>query len=422
MFTSFTGWQYLLIDAANQFGLDKLLFDARIQWAEEHLHELESLVDKAEKPPLFLKAVQAIRKAQQGIPTGHMVGFDASCSGIQVMSVLTGCMAGARATGLIDPDVRADAYTQLNQVMAELLGNLGSSVSRSQAKDALMTAFYGSTARPVQIFGEGSPQLDAFYKAAEQLAPGARELLQDLLGSWQDMAMVHQWQLPDGYEAKVKVMDMEELRVEVDELDHSTFTYQYQVNRGLPTGHHKTKSNVANVVHSVDAYILRCIHRRCNYDYGQTLNAQGLILDELERRAAGINTKPVSPVSPMTEAIAYYINLFNRHQVADVVILEHLSTEQVQYLSTEHLDKLGSIIESMLCHIPFEVVTVHDEFKCHANNMNYLRGHYINVLCDIAEGTILDAVFTDLFGKPVTYRKLSNDLSEHIVHSNYALT
>lgn len=415
---TFTGWQYLLIDAANQFGLDKLLFDARIKWAEDHLNELKSLVAKAEKPPLFLKAVQAIHKAQQGIPTGHMVGFDASCSGIQVMSALTGCMAGARATGLIDPDVRADAYTQLNKVMANLLGNLGSSVSRSQAKDALMTAFYGSTARPVQIFGEGSPQLDAFYKAAEQIAPGAWELLQDLLGSWQDMAMIHQWQLPDGFEAKVKVMDMEELRIEVDELDHSTFTYQYQVNRGLPVGHHKTKSNVANVVHSVDAYILRSIHRRCNYDVEQTTLANTLIQEELARRESG----GMNEHRPPMREVAYYMDLFHRHSVADVVILPYLDELAVRQLTLDHLYKLGSIVESMLCHAPFEVVTVHDEFKCHANNMNYLRSHYINIFCDIAEGTILDAVFTDLFGKPVTYRKLSNDLSDHIVHSNYALT
>lgn len=63
-----------------------------------------------------------------------------------------------------------------------------------------------------------------------------------------------------------------------------------------------------------------------------------------------------------------------------------------------------------------------DEFKCHANNMNYLRSHYINIFCDIAEGTILDSVFTDLFGKSVKYQKLSEDLSDHIALSNYALT
>lgn len=77
----FTGYEYLLIDAANQAGHDKLLFDERIQWATDHLEDLEELAGEADEPALYMKAVQAIRKAQQGKPTGHMVGLDAVCSG-----------------------------------------------------------------------------------------------------------------------------------------------------------------------------------------------------------------------------------------------------------------------------------------------------------------------------------------------------
>ncbi len=355
----FTGWQYLLIDLANHFGLDKELFEDRIEWAEEHLHELESLADQADKKPLYLKTVQAIRKAQAGIPTGHMVGFDASCSGIQVMSALTGCIAGATATGLVDPNKRADAYTEATKIINEIIGGAGINIPRAKAKDALMTSFYGSTARPVQIFGQDSPELAAFYEAANKLAPGAWELLQDLLGSWQDMALTHEWQLPDGYEAKVKVMVPIETRIEVDELDHATFTYQYQMNHGLPTGHFKAKSNAANVVHSVDAYVLRSIHRRCNYDKDVAEMAKELIDQEMYLRSTVAAYPQNMTKQAPSKAMAYYINLFNRHQVADVVILPYLDQVGVMHMSTEHLEKLGSIVESMLCHEPFEVVTIH---------------------------------------------------------------
>lgn len=122
---TFTGWEYLLIDVANNFGLDKLLFEERIAWAEGHLDQLETLAEFAETKPLYMKAVQAIRKAQNGIPSGHLVGFDACCSGVQIMSAITGCVAGATATGLVDPNVRADAYSQTTEVMNVILHDQG---------------------------------------------------------------------------------------------------------------------------------------------------------------------------------------------------------------------------------------------------------------------------------------------------------
>ena len=246
-FTSFTGWQYLLIDAANHWGLDKELFETRIKWAEENLSKLDTpaFIEKADVKPLYIKAVMAIRKAQQGLPTGHLVGLDACCSGIQVMSALTGCYMGAKATGMIDPNVRADAYTKVTETMQATLG-LDFNVSRKDAKAALMTVMYGSKAKPIEIFGEDTPELNAFYEAAFKVAPGAWELLQDLLGSWQPFALKHSWKLPDGYDAVVKVMERKVARIEVDELDHSTFTYEFYENKGSRNG----LSNVANVVHS----------------------------------------------------------------------------------------------------------------------------------------------------------------------------
>lgn len=235
---TFTGWQYLLIDLANAFGKDKLRFEERIQWAEDHLAHLETLVDQAENKPMFYKALLAVRSAQAGQPTGHLVEFDGVCSGIQIMAALTGCVDGARATGMVDPDRRADAYTDLTNMMNDILRSQGIVVktTRKDAKRALMTSFYGSREIPKELFGEDTPQINAFYQAAQAIAPGPWELLQDLVGSWQPYALEHAWTLPDGYEAKVKVLDKVSTRVEVDELDHATFTYEYHENTGSKKG------------------------------------------------------------------------------------------------------------------------------------------------------------------------------------------
>lgn len=419
----FTGWQYILIDLANAFGHDKETFDKRIAWAEENMDVLEDLVAQADSKPLYVKAVMGIRRAQHGLPIGHLVGFDATCSGIQVMSALTGCIAGATAVGLVDPDVRADAYTLCTKVMNEILAAQGLSVTvtRKQAKAALMTAFYGSTREPKKLFGEDTPELSAFYQAAATIAPGGWDLLQDLLASWQDGALEHAWTLPDGFHARVKVMKQhKDVTIEVDELDHASFSYTYYVNEGktryVDDG---TKSNAANVVHSVDAYVLRSIHRRCNYDREVVEQAHSLMLREQHRREMeGGLLEPVRQGTPMW----YYMALYERSKMPDVVILSHLNAKTVQCMDDEHMAKILTITSQMLTHKPFAVITIHDEFKCHANNMNHLRRHYMEIFAQLSEADILSGICSEIYGQPVTFTKVTEgQLGKLIRESNYSL-
>ena len=347
----FTGFEYLLIDAANQYGLDKKLFGERIQWARDNLDTLESHVNDADTPALYLKAVQAIRKAQQGLPTGHLVGMDACCSGIQLMSVLTGCHVGAAATGLVDPNKRADAYKECTDGMATFLGT-SFEISRDNAKRALMTSYYGSTAVPKELFGEDTIELDAFYKAAEATAPGAWVLLQELLGSWQPWATKHEWQMPDGFNVVCKVMQTTEIRVEVDELDHASFTYAWEENKGSKTG----LSLPANALHSVDSYVARTLHRRLNYDEKVLKYASWILETEVLKRAFAEYQEDVEDA-----ALQYYIDLYEANQIADVVILPYLTPENVGNLSYNHLTHLNKIVGMMEKYKPFEVVSVHDD-------------------------------------------------------------
>jgi len=413
---NFTGWEYLLIDVANQFGKDKLLFNERIEWVMQHLDQLETLADQADTKPLYLKGVQAIRKAQQGMPTGHLVGFDACCSGLQIMSALTGCEKGAEATGLIHPDVRADAYSTVTEAMNEILGG-GLSVSRKDAKQALMTSLYGSKKTPQEIFGDKTPELDAFYEATNIVAPGAWELLQTLLDSWRPWATVHEWILPDGFHARVKVMEKVTSRIEVDELDHASFTYEYYENTGTKKG----LSNAANVVHSLDAYLLRAIHRRCNYDVLVVSSALHALKEEMKLREHGYTEQIPRPQTG--EYLDYYISQYERSGLADVVILPYINDGyDTQYMSNDHISKLIEIAEGMLEYKPFAVVSVHDEFKCHPNHMNHLRNQYRNILADMAESNVLSDVLGQIYKCKGSYPKLSNNLGEKIRQSNYALS
>jgi hypothetical protein len=426
MFKHYTPFQWLLIDAANAMGHDKMLFEERIQWAMDHLPELEDIASEADSYPLYVKAVSAIRKAQRGIPTGHLVGVDGVCSGIQIMSCLTGCYAGAYNTGLINDNMRADAYGKTTEEMIDILAGLIAEelhVTRAEAKSALMTAFYGSKAEPVKIFGADTPQLEAFYEAAQRVAPGAWELLQDLLASWQPYALMHRWVLPDGFDVRVKVMtkigaDDSRSRVEVDELDHATFTYEYFVNEGTKKG----KSNVANVTHSMDAWVLRSMHRRCNYDARVAAQAADAIAHELYMRSEGLGDDFITAEQYIIAKVNYYKEQYERSTIADIVILPYLDMFTVRMLSTEHLAKLGSIIAGMLQYKPFPIITIHDEFKSHANNVNWMRWQYKEILADIADSNVLVSILDAIHGaEGGEYQKKSYDLGDKIRQSNYAL-
>ena len=412
----YTGYEWICVDVANQHfsGQDKLTFDKRIEWTKENLHnlELEVLNQDWKTQPQYIKAVMALRKAQQGIPTGHLVGVDATCSGAQLMSVLTNCHTGAEATGLTDPNRRADLYTDCTAEM-NLEEGINVNIPRADTKAALMTVLYGSTRQPEIIFGKDSPEISAFYKTVSRLVPGAVRLLEVLRNSWQPMALKHSIELPDGFNAHLPVMTENEAKIEIDELNHSTFTFQWTENLGAKAG----LSNCANAVHACDAFALRSVIRRCNYDQELHEWAQYRLSELILYRELGDEVLQTSNAD-----VNKFIRLYQQTKIADVVVIPHLCDESVQALSTDHAKELLTIVESMLKHKPFPVLTVHDAFFAHCNNVNDVRIHYKNILASIAESTLLNSLLSDLYGYSCTFTPQDTQpLGDKIRESEYAL-
>ena len=416
----FTGWEYLAIDCANNnpFNGDKATFEARLSWFDSNINDLEAIADENEwkEKPLFLKAIQTVRLAQEGKATGHLVGMDAICSGMQIMSVLTGCYQGALATGLVDPDVRSDAYKECSVLMESILGT-STGTDQARVKQATMTTLYGSKKEPVKEFGADTDELEAFYKALFQLAPGACTLLQELVNSWQPFAKAHQWILPDGYCALVRTTVKKTCKVEVDELQHSTFNYVYYPNEGEK----KAVKNAANIIHSIDAYILRSLVRRCSYDLELVAAlAENIQIERFERVMGTVQDAHVRMTAPAE--VAKYIAHYERSTVVDMTIVPYLDAPALRELCDEHLAKLQQIISSMLEHNPFEVITIHDDFKAHPNNINNLRYHYREILAELADSDLMADILSQIHGDKGTLTKLSSDLSTHIRKSSYSLS
>ena len=69
---TFTGLEYLKIDIANQFGLDKEQWDTRIQWVDDHNNNLAAYVDEADSP---VHDPAEVLYFYQWIRSGHRPGL-----------------------------------------------------------------------------------------------------------------------------------------------------------------------------------------------------------------------------------------------------------------------------------------------------------------------------------------------------------
>lgn len=326
---NFSGLEYVKIDIANHFGLDKLTFKQRIAWVDKNKKDLRSIAPEAKNMPRYIAGVIALEDALVDKPSGHLVGLDAASSCCQIMAVLIGCETTARNTGLIG-NKRNDLYTKTTEKMSELLGKKVE-ITRELVKSAQVPCFYGSKRKPRLVFGKNTPEYYAFYEAQEIVAPGAVEIMKLIQKCWQPYADTHEWVMPDGFHVIVPVVESFVGKVEVDEADHLTFQYQTDAICGAEQG----ISLLANVIQSCDGYVAREMVRRC----------------------------------------------------------------------------------------PFDMISVHDEFMAHPNNMNYVRTVYMDIMAEIAESDLLKSMLSQITKNDnLIIKKHSNKLGNMIREGNYAIS
>lgn len=330
----FTPLEYILIAIANAYGLDKITWDKRISWSKQLLtstpHTKECLIKEADEPILMQKALLAYEDAMNGTPTGYIMGLDATASGIQIMAALIGCPTTASKVNLTDTGKREDVY---NMVANKMNKEHQTTVDRTLVKKPIMTTYYGSKQQPEEVFGKDTPELYAFYEVLNKELPGAMAAMSIMQSCWQPYAKKHSWKLPDGHVAQVKVIQASDKKIEVEELDKATFTYRTYINEGTDNG----ISLAANIVHSIDGYVVREMVRRSH--------------------------------------------------------------------------KQG-----------FDLLCIHDSFWASPNHMQKVRQNYVDILCEIADMSLLQDILNQITSSNGSLDKATKDLSKCIAEANYALS
>lgn len=161
-----------------------------------------------------------------------------------------------------------------------------------------------------------------------------------------------------------------------------------------------------NAIHSVDALVLRNMHRRCNYNESNVRQSLRFLQEagtEYEAEDTDLDR---------------LIELAEINQWFDPIFLDRIDTCNVYSIPVYIRHKLIKLAEEMLVHPPFPLVTVHDAFGSHATNCNRVRYWYKEIMAELNESSILTSIWNQL-GKSGSFKK--QDIADKIRNSNYGL-
>lgn len=403
----FTGLQYLHMDIANHFGLDKEDWDVRLAWFYNHEDKLEYLLDKADSPAQYFAAVQAWRATQRKEPVGYAIALDATASGMQILACLTGDRRAAELCNVVNVGKRMDAYTAVYQKMLAKVGQQGR-VTRDMVKTAVMTALYNSEAEPKRVFGTGA-LLTKFYETMEEEAPAVWELNKYYKAIWDSTRSTYSWVLPDNFHVHVKVIN------EVTEtVLFNGKHYDVVTKHHAPTAEGRSLS--ANTTHSIDGMIVREIGRRCNYNPNQVAKVE-LLLTNPE-----IWNNPTEyPTDEQTQLLETLLGHFEQTGYLSARILDCIHYDNVHLMDFSARHFTLELIKSLPAR-PFQVFSIHDCFRCPANYGNDLRQQYRLQLHLIAKSKLLSSILSQLLGTHCPVEPLDPTLADDILLSEYALS
>ncbi|AHC56533.1 hypothetical protein JJJA_0017 [Achromobacter phage JWDelta] len=269
-----------------------------------------------------------------------------------------------------------------------------------------MTAFYGSEAIPKEVFGEGE-LLRIFEQVMSEMAPGAWMLNQFFLDIWNPEANSYHWMLPDNFHVHTKVMVRETEVVHFLDKPYETF-------REVQGTKEKGRSLSANSVHSIDGMIVREMVRRCNYSSAKVKHLlQHITAIKLGAVVCGQN--------PCTDKDSELVKTLWGHYETTGFLSARII--DCLHLHNLHLVDMNVVLELLnsLPAKPFQVLTVHDCFRCLPTYVNDLRKQYNLILSLLAGSKLLESILGQIMGKPFPINKLE-DLSVEILTTNYALS
>ena len=392
----FTPEQYLKIDIANTFGLDKKTWQERIHWFDANESRLESLVEKADEPACFYAGMKAWYKYQSGQPIGYAIGLDATSSGIQIFSVLSRDKKAAKLCNVLPREEGKEHRENIYKTIYDSLGL--ENIDMIYVKKAIMTSFYGSLAKPKEVFKD---KLDIFINTMKTEMPFAWALNSYCLKIWDNSVLNYRWAMPDGFDVFCEVEGVKE-----EEFIFNKETYSIDIKVNSPKDRGRFLG--ANLAHSCDALIVREITRMAMHDPKKINYIKNLIEWDIQP------TKKIHD-----SKVERLWNIYKESGFLSYRILDYLHEGNIYMVDKNEIMNLINHLPKK----PFKIYSIHDCFKCHPNYGNDIREMYKLQLAKLCKSNFLNYWLKQVRGDKYEEILLNDDFSDEIMEkSEYALS
>ena len=324
---------------------------------------------------------QAVADVLEGKPTGYLAKLDTKQSGLMLQSLIT------------RDEVALNTLLSDIDIYSWFIEKLEINVSRKQVKKLVIPRYYGSEKGIMRKFEAlGYPfKAQEFFKLYAELLPKCDQLRAIMLDAWQWCKDSYHWLAPDMGSCNQAVQEAEPqagwgkavTKFEWGTPDHGMCYANVYIPKkgGRPFGQDGTRSLGANLIHSLDAYCLRELVRRCSQADKYTTIWFGLGEPVQGGNLFAKNAK-----------VQEFYEHWKLTGIPTLRVLEYVS--EGDNLPIEYYNAIGKGVRR-LPEVKFDIAfTVHDEFACHVNYAHLMQKQFNYILSDLYQGHYLDYVKT----------------------------
>ena len=427
-----TGFEYSLKTLANHAfkGSDKETLEVQVALGKKlipmlpQLSTMEGVKEFSMKHTLEASNVRGIMSLSGDI-LNHQFGWiplDTASSQSLITSAITRDNRCLNDIFHLNTNMPSDIYTTIGEEIRATF-NLGD-IPRKVIKKTLMAWGYGGYTHLCQLCDVKQDTLNAVMAdIAKDLGfMGIFTMRQACLDAWDEDALEHKWELPDGYEIhQVITQDTFAKDIMTGEYIYPAKRVEITLNgkqRGIDCRWSKigtrnqkesgTRSIGANLIHSLDAFLMRELVRRCKQDF--TIKPEEF--SKVIEYSFDIKVK-----DPKAEDLYH---MWEETNIVSLNILNHLSYGD--YLPRPYWEAIQEVIND-LPKEGFDIRPIHDEFACLPRYANEMRYQFNHLIAELYLSTILQ-YFSKQFSKleiePIDEAK--PEMVKQILEADYLLS